>query len=880
MKRSDIFYILLVGVFLFQVQPAAAQSIPSPEDFYGFKMGTDGELVHWNKVVEYFHLLASRSDKVIVRDLGESTLGNPFLLAIFSSPDNLRNLEKYRQINKQLADPRGLSESEINNLISEGKYVSAQTYSLHATEVGGINCVSELAHELLTSDDETIRMILDETIFLMFPSFNPDGAIMVTEWFYKYKDTEFNNTSLPYLYHVYCGHDNNRDSYQLTQDESRLFAQVVYREWVPQSFVDHHHMGSSGARFYIPPYLDPIHPNVDPLVWREHQLYGSHMAVALEQAGKSGFETGAPYTGWWQASFHMSTNYHNIAGMLTESASASWANPIYILPDQLRGTRGRPEYKPQMTMPRLWPGGWWRLRDIVEQQIISSKAVLELGARYRETLLRNMVRKAQGNIDRGEDGAPYAYIIPRDQHDFPTAVKLVRTFQWNGVEVHELNEPYQVGSRVFNPGSYVISCAQPMRVFVKSFLEQVNYPDNTWTRSHGDQSPIRPYDLAGYSVSEQMGVEAIPIGEPLRGIEMSVLENEVRVPAGTVTTFNVGRSYMLSHNSNEAFRAINRLFKEGFDDIYWAKEGFGLAHERANRNEVTEHFFPVGSIFIEGDQRLKDYLEQLADELGLDFLEAPRGPFDFYKLKPVRLGLYQRYAGGNMDEGWTNWMLQDFEFDFETLHNSDIKDSRFPDLYDVIIIPSDGTSRIVNGSTGSGTPPEYRGGIGQDGVENIRQFVENGGTLITLNGAWEFAQSTFNLPVSNTLDGVTNSDFYCPGSTLNISVNTDHPLGYGIPQNALALFRSSPALQVSSGNFADGVSVPVRYHEENILQSGWLIGEQYLSEKPAALEFKIGLGKVIVLAFPAQHRAQTHGTFKFLFNAIYYGPAADTGGNR
>ncbi|MFC1729632.1 M14 metallopeptidase family protein, partial [candidate division KSB1 bacterium] len=455
MDRRKVILPIAVCLCFIVTTAVFAQQIPSPEQFYGFRMGAEGELAHWDRIVEYFETLDDRSERVVVQNLGETTLGNPFLLAIFSSPENLRNLESYRQINKKLADPRGLSNAEIGELIRDGKYVSAQTYSLHATEIGGTQCVSELAHELVTSSDPGIRMILENTIFLMFPSFNPDGQIMVTEWFYRYKDTEYNNTSLPYLYHVYTGHDNNRDSYQLTQNESRLFAQVVYRDWVPQSFVDHHHMGSSGARFYIPPYLDPIHPNVDPLIWREHQLYGSHMAVALEQGGKSGFETGAPYTGWWQASFHMSTNYHNIAGMLTESASANWANSIYILPDQLRGTRGRPEYKPQMSMPRLWPGGWWRARDIVEQQIISSKAVLELGARYRETLLRNMVLKAQGNIDRGLNEPPYAYIIPKDQHDFLTAVKLVRTFQMNGVEVHRLNRPYQVGSRLFADGSYV-----------------------------------------------------------------------------------------------------------------------------------------------------------------------------------------------------------------------------------------------------------------------------------------------------------------------------------------------------------------------------------------------------------------------------------------
>ncbi len=858
MKRTIIF--LLFTFFLLAVQ-LNAQQIPSPEQFFGFKMGTDGRLARWDKIVEYFKMLDERSDKVIFQNLGETTLGNSFILAIFSSPENLNNLEQYRQISKKLADPRGLSDAEIEDLIKQGKYVSAQTYSLHATEVGGTQCTPELAYELATSNDPIIQLILDKTIFLMFPCFNPDGEIMVTDWFNKYKGTDFNHTRLPYLYHFHTGHDNNRDSYQLTQKESRMFAKLVYRDWVPQSYVDHHHFGSSGARFYIPPYLDPIHPNVDPLIWREHQLYGAHMAVSLDNAGKSGIETGAPFTGWWQASFHMSTNYHNITGMLTESASARWADPIYILPDQLSGTRGRPKYKPQMTMPRLWEGGWWRLRDIVEQQIIASKAVLELGSRYKETMLRNMVQKAKGNIEKGESDAPFAFILPKNQHDFLTAVKLVRNFQLNGVEVHRLDKAYQVGFQIFTPGSFVISCAQPMRAFVVSFLEQINYPDNYWTRSHGTQDPLRPYDLGGYSVSEHTGVDAIPILEPLRNITISKIDGEIIPPKGR-TVESGENGFILEHRYNDSFKAINRLLKKDVQ-VHWTKADF----------TSDGVYYPAGTMLIQGGN---NSIQALSDELGLDFY-AVQNKFSgkALKLKKSRLGMYKRYAGGNMDEGWTNWLLKDFEFDFTSLFNKDIKDAKLDKKYDVIIIPSDSYRRIVEGDTSKKTPEQFRNGIGKDGVKNIKNFVKTGGALIVLNSAYEFAQKVFDLPIRNIIADVPSREFYCPGSTVKIKVNVNHPLCYGMPMNALALFRYSPALRVSAGDFDDKVSIPVRYHEENILQSGWLIGEKYLSEKPAVVEFQVEKGKVIILAFPAQHRAQVHGTFKFLFNAIYYGCAEE-----
>ena len=857
MKRQVYSYALLFVIFLLSFVPhLEAQGIPTPEQFYGFQMGADGKLAHWNKIVEYFNLLSGQSDRVIVQNLGKSTMGNPFLLAIFSSPDNLKNLEKYRQINKKIADPRGLSEQEIEDLVKNGKYVCAISHSLHATEVGATQGVSELAHELVTSNDPTIQKILENTIFLMIPCFNPDGQIMVTEWFNKYKDTEYNNTRLPYLYNSYTGHDNNRDGFQLTQKETQLFAKAIYRDWIPQAYVDHHQMGGSGARFYIPPYVDPIHPNVDPLIWLEHQLYGAHMAAALDLAGKSGIESGSNYAGWVQSLFNNTTNYHNIAGMLTESANANWANPVYIMPDQLGGSRGRPGYFPQYSMPRLWPGGWWRLRNIVEQQLIVSKAVLELGARYREAMLRNMIAKAQGNSERGQTEPPYAYIIPKDQHDFPTAFRLVKIFQENGVEVNILNKPYQVGSRVFAPGSYVLSCAQPMRVFIKSFLEQVNYPDNQWTRSHGDLSPMRPYDLAEFSMSEQMGVEAVPVMYPLRDIVLTVKKDELTVPKGQVV--GTGSAYIFGHNSTESFKAVNKCLENGYE-VMWAKEGF--TH---NNNH-----YPPGEMIVKGGSNLSAFVRSLADELGLDFISAPnRIPGGMYKLKPLRMGMYKRFAGGNMDEGWTNWLLQNFEFPFKSLFNKDVKDVKLADNYDVIIIPSDGTSRIVNGQGGENIPPEFRGGIGQEGVNNIREFVRKGGTLITLNGAWDFALTTFNLPIRNTVEEVPREEFYCPGSTLKAEIDTAHSLAFGMPKKALVLFKNGPVFNIVPSEANEDYEVIVTYPERDLLESGWLIGEEKIAKKAAMIVAKKGNGKILLIGFRVQHRVQTHGTFKLLFNSL------------
>lgn len=849
MRSRWIVLCLLTGLGL---APLLADQPMSPEDFFGFTMGSDGNLASWERIVDYFHHLDKASDKLQVKVPGESTNGRPFLLVIISSPGNLAQLETLRKAGKQLADPRGLSDEAVESLVRQGKVVSAQSYSLHATEVGGTQCTPELAYQLITGSDETTRMILDNTVFLMFPCFNPDGLSLVKEWYDRYQGTPFNPSRLPYLYHEYTGHDNNRDSYQLTQKESRLYAQIMYRDWAPQSYVDHHHFGSYGARFYIPPYLDPIHPNVDPLIWREHQLYGSFIGVALENAGKSGIESGVPFTGWWQASFHMSANYHNIAGMLTESASADWADPIYILPDQLTGTRGRPEYKPQMSMPRLWEGGWWRLRDIVEQKIIASKAVLELSARNRETLLWNTVRKARGNIERGKTQPPRAFIIPKNQHDFLTAVKLVRLFQENGVEVHRLQSPFRAGSRLFETGSYVIRCDQPMRSFVISFLETVLYPDNVWTRDPKDGSPLRPYDLAGYSLSEHMGVDAVPVETPMEGAELEKVHLPVRPDPGTVS--GEGPWYAMDHRINDSFLAANRLLERNIP-LYRMKESTAGGR------------YPSGTVIIQAGEEHGGFLHALARETGLEFTACPEVQGPAWNIRKPRLGLYKRFAGGNMDEGWTRWLLQEFEFSLTSVENEGMRKGTFKSL-DVLIFPSDGYQRILLGDTSKTVPPAYRGGIGDKGVNHLRSFVREGGTLILLNQAWELGRDVFDLPLTDESESMASRDFFCPGSTLRLQVDPSHPLAYGMPSRALALFRNSPALAIRSRESQERTSVAARYAEERILQSGWLVGEKVLAGRPAILQFEIGKGKVIVLALPVQHRAQTHGTFKFLFNAV------------
>ena len=396
-RRSGLSLCLALATFA----PAQAQ-ITSPEKFFGFQLGADRKMARWDKIVEYFAVLEKQSGgRMKVVNMGPTTMGNPFLAVYISAPANLQKLDRLRQINAILSDPRGHAEDEIKRLLPEGKAVICQSMSLHATEIGGSQMAPELAFDLLARKDEETQRILDNVVLIEVPSFNPDGQIMVTDWYNKTLGTEFEGGNIPYLYHKYVGHDNNRDAFQTNMIESQYMARILFRDWVPQAYVDHHHMGSYNARIYLPPYAEPIRPYGDPLIWRELSWYGGHMAYKEEEANLSGVINGAVYSGWGHFGFHWITPFHNIAGMLTESASAKLATPLYILPDQLKGgPRNLPTYEAETIFPNPWTGGWWHLRDIVERQKVSAWAVLDLAARNRETVLWNAYLKAKRQTER------------------------------------------------------------------------------------------------------------------------------------------------------------------------------------------------------------------------------------------------------------------------------------------------------------------------------------------------------------------------------------------------------------------------------------------------------------------------------------------------
>jgi len=841
-------------------------NVTSPEEFFGFQLGSDRKIARWDKIVEYFNKLQEQSDKIKVIDMGPSTEDHPFLLCIISSAKNLKNLEKIRKNNNRLADPEGLSKEEVKKLIKDGKAVICQSMSLHATEIGGTQMAPELTYDLLSRDDAETKRILDNVVFLMVPCFNPDGQIMVTDWYNEWVGTEYEGTGLPWLYHKYVGHDNNRDAFQTNMVESKYMAKIMFQDWTPQHYVDHHHMGSYGPRLYVPPYAEPIHPHADPLIWREHSWYGSHMAYRLEEEGKSGIINGAQFLAWGHLGFHWITIYHNIAGTLTESASARLASPLYIHPSQLTGDRRGtlPTYDPQTNFPNPWPGGWWRLRDIVEQQKISAWAALDMAARNKDTALKNAYLKAKRQTKRGAKGSPAAYIIPCTQHDPLTTAKMVEKLLVQGIKIHVAREEFIIDDVIYPAGSYVVDCAQPKSGLVKTLLGQTIYPDHPWTRAR-DGSPLRPQDTATDTMFEYMGVRVDPVGV-YPGDVLDPIE-EAAWPEGCIVGTS-RKGYALDCRINDSYTAVNRLLQGGADV---SRTGC----------EVTcgDVCLPPGTFIVKAK---KADLAKVAKDLKLAFHAVDGDVGESTPVKAPRLGMYQRYWGGNMDEGWTRFVLESFEFPYTTLMDEEIKTGDLKKKYDTIILPNDAEAMIMGkdleeyykkrfggAMSPPNYPPEYRSGIGDEGVEALKKFVEEGGTLVCFDGACDFAISKLKLKLTNALDGLSSKEFFCPGSTLHACVDPTHPAAYGMTADSLLFFWNSQAFNIVPSGENDKYEVVATYPEREMLESGWLIGEGQLKRKAAMVVARHGEGKVVLIGFRPQHRAQTHGTYKLVFNSLY-----------
>jgi hypothetical protein len=863
----------------------AAGTLQTPEQFLGHRVGADNKLIRWDKIVEYMKLAAANSDRVRYRDVGKTSNGNPFVVMEIAAPETLNNLDKYKEMERKLYFQGGApTDAERDAIFRQGKVVVAITCSIHATEIGASQMVVELVHRLATEDSPAVKKILDNVIFVLVPSLNPDGEIMVTDWFNKNVGTPFEPSPIPYLYHPYVGHDNNRDMYMFTQKESQHTAQLLWHDWFPAIWLDEHQQGSNGPRIFTMPATDPINANVHPLIYRWNGILGQSQAAALEAAGKEGIIYNSTYTNFWEGAMAWSGWWHNQIGLLTEVASARIAAPI----DQQRAVAGRAaapaaggpaagtgrgqqftnaplppptDINSRTEYPRPWMGGHWTLRDIVDYELIATMALLETAADRRETILQNIYEINRVTIESGKKGDVTSILVPVEgQHDVREAAHLVDRLQLGGVEIYRANAAFDADGKKYAAGTYVIPMTQVFARYAKDMLEKQTYPE---VRRSPTAPPEAPYDVTAWSLGMLLGVDTAFVKAPLPdSVKLTRIPDAydkaggsgmaplALMPPGDVA--GSGTRFAFDYKGADTAIAINRLFKDG-------------AHVA---------FDGPSHVAVTGLARGK--IEQIARDFGLTVKasDAPaRTPIAFHA---PRIAMYQPWTGGNMDEGWTRWVLEQYGFNNTAIHNEDVRAGKLRQKFDAIIIADQDPRAIIDGYDAPAIRPEYRGGIGESGVDNLKQFVADGGTLITMGNACDLAIEKLPIPVRNLKKGLTRDQHFAPGAILRLEVDAQHPIAYGVAPDTFGFYINSPFFQLTEGFNSQRSSVVARYPNTNVIASGWLKGEELMAGRAAVVSIEMNPGKVVLFGLRPQHRAQTHATFPLLFNALYLSALGDT----
>src|SRR5687768_6630448 len=857
MRRHAI--ALFVAAMVLAAAPfAQSPSIPAPEAAFGHRMGADRELADWPSLQKYFESVAAASDRVELVDAGPTTHGRRPLAEMLSSHDNIKRLAEDRANALRRADPRRIEDPDAVALAAKQPVIVAIGMSIHATEIAATQTAPELLHTLATSNDPEILRSLNDVVLILFPSLNPDGHVITVDWYRKWKGTEFEGTSMPWLYHKYVGHDINRDAFMMNMAENRSLADFFYRRWHPQVFLTMHQMGPRGARYFVPPNLDPIDRNYDPLVWRTAGLLGHAMALALEEDGRSGVLQNALYDYYWPGYEDSAPLGHNTVTLLTEAASVRVASPINVPADQLTGGRGFPDHQPSTTFPSPWPGGAWTLRNIVDYNLSAARGLIFGAARYRGDLVRNFYRMGKRQVDLGARGGPFAFIIPHDQFDPHAARKLEELLIQGAVEVRRTLEPFRVAETVYQNGADIVMMAQPFRAYAKTLLEVQQYPVR---RLAPGAAVDRPYDVAGWTLPLQMNVRVDRIDQYFEPPPTTKLDRVEIPPQKVWGDLRRAAFFVVEARGNAGSIAINRLLKTG------AKVSF-----LASPLPILGYTYEPGSLLVAESKGVGDEVQKIANDLGLRATASGgRAPTDARPLGRARVGLYKPWVE-SIDEGWTRWLLEQYEFEFENISDADIKRGGLSQRFDAIVLPDMGAERMMTGHVAGTMPPDYVGGLGKEGGDQLRLFVDAGGTLITLDSSSELAVTLLGAPVRDVTRGLSPNEYFCPGSVVRITLESD-PLTYGMPRETAGFCSFNTAYDIAAGSPGESGAATARiigrYAGSNVLLSGWLEGEKAIAGKGALVEVKSGQGRAVLFAFRPQHRGQAHATFRLFFNAIH-----------
>lgn len=856
---------LFLPVLLMVAASGVHAQVTPPEDFLGFRPGADFHLMTYEQAIGYFEHIAAQTDRMIVLDMGETTGGRRMKYGVISSAENLRQLEHYKEINRRISLPMDLPDAEARRLAEEGKSFVWIDGGLHGTEVAPAQLLPQLAYDLVTGTDRQMQMIRENVIALLVFA-NPDGMTIVSDWYMGNVGTPYEVSPIPWLYHEYVGHDNNRDSFMANLVETQNMNRAHSREWFPEILYNQHQTGPFPARIWIPPDAEPTNPNVHPLIVRWKNLIGTAMGKAFEENDQPGAISRIRYDTWYPGYATQVVDGHNVVSILTETQLYRYATPQYSTVSDF------PEAHRELTRgvfyPNPWPGGWWRLGDAVAYNSTASKAVLEVAARYKYELIYDKYKAGTDVMSRFGSEPPYGYIVPVDQADRSSTALLLERMMINGIEVYTSDGAFDHNGIHYPSGTFVLPTSQPFGLFLKNIFEKQAYPDlrdfsHLWeglvNPEDWEGGPLRPYDGVGWTLPLQMGVEYREMSSPL-DVDLTPVD-EVRMPSGP----SGGGSIVFSSAENAGITAAVTLLEAGVQ-VRRAEEPFTLAGES----------FPAGSYIVPSGGVASQRVREVSERTGMRFWTGgPRVASTV--LTMPRIGLFKAWVAST-DAGWISYILDSYGVPFEPVANAEIRTGDLRQRFDLLIFPDQDASQIIDGHPVGTVPPDYAGGIGDEGIVALRDFVREGGRLLCNNRSCDLPVEYFGLPVKNILDGVPADSFNCPGAILKAEFQTAHPLANGMPDRGMVFFSAGRVYEIENRMEGEnegkdtgaGVEVVVSYPDEPLLLSGWMIGDDRIRGKAAALDISMGDGKVLAFGFNIHNRAQARSTTKLLFNAIWY----------
>ncbi len=866
-RSLSVSKLILIAILTILYTNSTYAGIPTPESHFGFKPGEDYKLFRYEQLVDYFKKLDASSPKITLEKIGNSEMGKPLYLALISSEANISGLDDLKSINRELALNHQLTFEQQDSLISEGRVFVLLTMSMHSTEVGPSQAAPVIAYELITSGDPAFKKIADNTVCMIVLCHNPDGMNMIVDHYYEYKDTRYEGSSMPGVYHKYVGHNINRDFITLTQSENLAVARIYNTDWFPHVMVEKHQMGSTGPRYFVSPPHDPIAENVDAGIWNWMRVFGSRALTEMTEAGLTGISVNYLFDDYWPGATTTSI-WKGVIGMLSEAASVNLASPIYVEPNELRTIgKGLGEYAISINLPKPWEGGWWRLSDILEYEKQNTFSYLRTAAIHREEILRFRNEYCKREVIRGKTKPPYYYILPLKQHDQSELVELVNLLDKHGIKVYSIKQDIEVENRYYKPGDLVVPLAQPYRAFIKEIMENQKFPARHYTPG-GEM--IRPYDITTWSLPLHKGVEAVEINS--RHPVMENMLEELNMPFSIHTKKpQVFEKVLFTATNNESYKAAFAALGKGF-----------AVYRTTGPVEYDNIKYPAGSFIIEKNGKLDDIIDQL--HTGPAYITQDI-TINKKRTELPRIALMESWFH-DMDGGWTRYLFDKYHIPYRALRPEDLRDTDLTDNFDLMVFSDENPSVLLSGKYErngrmiiSRYPPEYTRGMGSEGLENILSFIDNGGTVVAwrrsaglFTGALSFGKDEdkqeFQLPFRDISAGLAKEGLYVPGALLRIKILKDHPVTLGMPNKTGVFHRGSPVFATSIPYFDMDRRVIATFAKENILMSGYAEKEKLLSEKSAAVWLAKGKGQIVLFTFNPQFRASTPATYKMLFNAL------------